>query len=70
MVLLTKNENRWTFAQSPLKLNRMIWKVAQDVDVAPSMLHCSEKKEEKEGENTIFATLGFCYVNDPFGEYC
>ena len=43
-------KNCWAFAQLFLKLNQMIWKVAQAVDI-----HCCEKKE---GENAILVPLG------------
>ena len=41
------DENSWAFAQSLLKLNQMVWKVAQDVDVAPSYTAAKRKKKKK-----------------------
>ena len=44
---LTKDENFWTFAQPFLKWNRMIPKVAQDVDAASSYTWTKRKKKKK-----------------------
>ena len=63
---LTKDEKFWTFAHLLLKWNRMIPKIAQDVDAASSYTWTKERRRRRKRD---FRRPQVPYVNDRFCAY-